>query len=123
MGVILVGSLFHRLFRLSYSKRKRGYRKVENGRVTNTIEYVTADQEEGYLIAQANNPLDEPGNFTTSRVTAREKGEFIEVDPADVHYICLLYTSTFLINILYMNPLYLRHKAEKMFMFSLTSRI
>ena len=35
------------------------YRKVENGRVTNTIEYVTADQEEGYLIAQANNPLDE----------------------------------------------------------------
>ena len=63
------------------------YRKVENGRVTNTIEYVTADQEEGYLIAQANNPLDEQGNFTTSRVTAREKGEFIEVDPADVHYM------------------------------------
>ena len=51
------------------------YRKVENGRVTNTIEYVTADQEEGYLIAQANNPLDEQGNFTTSRVTAREKGD------------------------------------------------
>lgn len=63
------------------------YRKVENGRVTNTIEYVTADQEEGYLIAQANNPLDEQGNFTTARVTAREKGEFIEVDPADVHYM------------------------------------
>lgn len=63
------------------------YRKVENGRVTNTIEYVTADQEEGYLIAQANNPLDDQGNFTTSRVTAREKGEFIEVDPADVHYM------------------------------------
>lgn len=63
------------------------YRKVENGRVTNTIEYVTADQEEGYLIAQANNPLDDRGNFTSSRVTAREKGEFIEVDPADVHYM------------------------------------
>lgn len=63
------------------------YRKVENGRVSNTIEYVTADQEEGYLIAQANNPLDDQGNFTTSRVTAREKGEFIEVDPADVHYM------------------------------------
>ncbi len=63
------------------------YRKVENGRVTNVIEYVTADQEEGYLIAQANNPLDENGNFTTAKVTAREKGEFIEVDPADVHYM------------------------------------
>lgn len=63
------------------------YRKVENGRVSNTIEYVTADQEEGYLIAQANNPLDDKGNFTSPRVTAREKGEFLEVDPADVHYM------------------------------------
>lgn len=63
------------------------YRKVENGRVTNVIEYVTADQEEGFLIAQANNPLDEQGNFLTERVTAREKGEFIEVLPSEVQYM------------------------------------
>ena len=63
------------------------YRKVENGRVSHTIEYVTADQEEGYLIAQANNPLDDQGNFLTERVTARKEGEFIEVSPDEVHYM------------------------------------
>lgn len=63
------------------------YRKVVDGRVIDQIEYVTADQEEGFLIAQANNPLDDHGNFTNERVTAREKGEFIEVSPGEVHYM------------------------------------
>ena len=63
------------------------YRKVENGKVSNTIEYVTADKEEGYLIAQASNPLDDYGNFTSERVTARIEGEFIEVEPTEVHYM------------------------------------
>lgn len=63
------------------------YRKVVNGLVTDVIEYVTADQEEGYLIAQANNILDDKGSFTTERVTARERGEFIEVLPEEVHYM------------------------------------
>jgi len=54
------------------------------------IEYVTADQEEKYLIAQANNPIDDKGNFLLEdrpTVTARERGEFIEVDPQTVHYM------------------------------------
>ncbi len=60
------------------------YRKVKDGRVTNEIEYLTADQEEHYKIAQANNPIDETGKFTTERITAREAGgEFIEVSPTD----------------------------------------
>ncbi len=63
------------------------YRKVVNGRVSDTIEYVTADQEEGFLVAQANNPIDEKGNFLTPRVTARERGEFIEVEPEQVQYM------------------------------------
>ncbi|MDB9741926.1 DNA-directed RNA polymerase subunit beta [Akkermansiaceae bacterium] len=63
------------------------YRKVEKGAVTNEIEYVTADQEENYLIAQANNAIDAKGKFLNNRVTARERGEFIEVDPATVHYM------------------------------------
>ncbi|MEG1507301.1 MAG: DNA-directed RNA polymerase subunit beta [Akkermansia sp.] len=63
------------------------YRKVVNGKVTKDIEYVTADQEEGHLVAQANNPIDDDGNFLTDHVTAREGGEFIEVDPLDVHYM------------------------------------
>ncbi|MBM3863566.1 MAG: DNA-directed RNA polymerase subunit beta [Verrucomicrobia bacterium] len=64
------------------------YRRVRNGKVTNEIEYLTADQEENYLIAQANNPIDKSGRFTTERVTAREKGgEFIEAPVGDVHYM------------------------------------
>jgi DNA-directed RNA polymerase subunit beta len=64
------------------------YRKVRSGKVTNEIEYLTADQEENFLIAQANNPIDKTGKFLTERVTAREKGgEFIESLPADCHYM------------------------------------
>ena len=64
------------------------YRRVVNARVTNEIEYLTADQEENFHIAQANNPIDKSGVFLTERITAREKGgEFIEVAPADVHYM------------------------------------
>ena len=78
------------------------YRVVKKSKVTNTIEYLTADQEEGYLIAQANNPIDKKGGFLNERITARERGEFIEVDPSRVDYMdvspkqlvsCLLYTS------------------------------
>jgi len=63
------------------------YRKVKKGKVTNQIEYVTADQEETFIIAQANNPIDKNGAFTTKRVTARERGEFLEMDPEKVDYM------------------------------------
>ena len=63
------------------------YRVVKKCKVTNTIEYLTADQEEGYLIAQANNPIDKKGGFLNERITARERGEFIEVDPSRVDYM------------------------------------
>ena len=39
------------------------YRRVKNGKVTNEIEYLTADQEENFLIAQANNPIDKNGQL------------------------------------------------------------
>jgi DNA-directed RNA polymerase subunit beta len=64
------------------------YRKVKSGKVTNDIEYLTADQEEKFLIAQANNPIDKSGKFLNEKVTAREAGgEFIEVDPSTVNYM------------------------------------
>ncbi|MGD7653070.1 MAG: DNA-directed RNA polymerase subunit beta [Verrucomicrobiales bacterium] len=64
------------------------YRRVVKGKVTNEIEYLTADQEENFLIAQANNPIDAKGGFQTERITAREKGgEFIESLPTEVHYM------------------------------------
>ncbi|MFN5870124.1 MAG: DNA-directed RNA polymerase subunit beta, partial [Akkermansiaceae bacterium] len=63
------------------------YRKVKNGKVTNEIEYLTADQEENYLIAQASNVIDKAGRFENERIDARERGEFIESTPAEVHYM------------------------------------
>jgi len=63
------------------------YRKVKNGKVTNEIEYLTADQEENYLIAQASNVIDKAGKFDNDRIDARERGEFIESTPDAVHYM------------------------------------
>ncbi|WP_411827387.1 DNA-directed RNA polymerase subunit beta [Luteolibacter sp. AS25] len=63
------------------------YRKVKKGKVTNEIEYLTADQEENYLIAQASNVIDNKGKFDQDRIDARERGEFIESTPDEVHYM------------------------------------
>ncbi|MEG8989987.1 DNA-directed RNA polymerase subunit beta [Ignavibacteria bacterium 4148-Me] len=63
------------------------YRKVKDGRVTNTIEYLSADQEDEYIIAQANAPLDEQGRFVLDRVKCRHKGEFPIVPPSEVDYM------------------------------------
>ncbi len=64
------------------------YRRVVDSKVTNEIEYLTADQEENFLIAQANNPINKDGSFVTERITAREKGgEFIEALPTEVNYM------------------------------------
>ncbi|HET7624242.1 MAG TPA: DNA-directed RNA polymerase subunit beta [Verrucomicrobiae bacterium] len=63
------------------------YRKVENGKVTDKIEYLTADREETYTIAQANTPVDDKGKFTQERVVCRGKNDFIDVEPARVDYM------------------------------------
>ena len=63
------------------------YRKVTNGRVTNEVHYLNADQEDEYTIAQANAPIDEKGNFINERVKCRNKGEFPVVLPEQVDYM------------------------------------
>ncbi|MDF1741628.1 MAG: DNA-directed RNA polymerase subunit beta [Verrucomicrobiales bacterium] len=63
------------------------YRRIIKGKVSKKIEYLTADQEEGYLIAQANNPIDDKGVFQTKQITVRHLGEFIEVDPNEATYM------------------------------------
>lgn len=63
------------------------YRKVENGRVTKKIEYLTADVEENKVIAQANVPLDEEGNFIEKEVSCRYKGNFPKMPPKSVEYM------------------------------------
>ena len=63
------------------------YRRVENGRLTNKVEYLTADKEEEMVIAQANVTVDENGQLIGPKVTARYRGDFIEVEPHRVQYM------------------------------------
>jgi DNA-directed RNA polymerase subunit beta len=63
------------------------YRKAESGRVSHHIDYLTADREEAYIIAQANSPIDDKGKFNTESVVCRGKGDFIDVEPARVDYM------------------------------------
>jgi DNA-directed RNA polymerase subunit beta len=63
------------------------YVKVENGRITGDIEYLTADQEENYVIAQANAAVDEKGRLLEENVSVRYRGEFLEKNRNSVQYI------------------------------------
>ena len=64
------------------------YRKVENGKVDLKSEpiYLSAEEEEEKLIAQANIPLKKDGTIDNDRVIARMEGDFPVVDPKEVHY-------------------------------------
>ncbi|MFI6502439.1 DNA-directed RNA polymerase subunit beta, partial [Nonomuraea typhae] len=64
------------------------YRKVVDGKVTEQIDYLTADEEERYVIAQANSPLSADGGFAERRVLVRTRGgEFEYVRSDEVHYM------------------------------------
>ncbi|CAN5312399.1 DNA-directed RNA polymerase subunit beta [soil metagenome] len=63
------------------------YRLIENGKVLDKMIFVTADQEEKYLIAQANNPIDDKGNFLTEKITVRYRGDFLEVEPGEAKFM------------------------------------
>ena len=63
------------------------YQKVENGKVLKKIEYLSADDEEKYIIAQANAPVDENGAFINDRVRARHRGEYPVVKPEEVDFM------------------------------------
>ncbi len=65
------------------------YRKVdkESGRVTDEIEYMTADTEDEFIIAQATEPVDENNCFTNQRVTCRHRNEIVSVEPKRVDYV------------------------------------
>ncbi len=79
----------------SYSKVNRygfieaPYRKVDKatGRITDEIEYMTADVEDQYIVAQATEPTDAEGCLTNTRITCRHRNEIIEVDRDRVDYI------------------------------------
>ncbi|UJW33604.1 DNA-directed RNA polymerase subunit beta [Saccharothrix sp. AJ9571] len=64
------------------------YRKVIEGRVTDQVDYLTADEEDRFVKAQANAAIDNEGNFVEDRVLVRKKGGEVElIDPLDVDYM------------------------------------
>jgi DNA-directed RNA polymerase subunit beta len=86
----LIGSLatYARVNRYGFIETP--YRKVEKGVVTNQVDYLTASEEERFVIAQANAPLKENGRFVNDRVLVRKAGgggEIDQVDPKDVDYM------------------------------------
>jgi len=63
------------------------YRKVVNGKVTKTIEYLSAIDGEKFIIAEATSPMEEKGNLTGETVSARVGGDFKMVSPREVDYM------------------------------------
>jgi DNA-directed RNA polymerase subunit beta len=59
------------------------YRKVVNGKVSDKVDYLTADEEDEHVIAQANAPLNADGSFAEARVLVRRRGGEVEYIPAD----------------------------------------
>ena len=63
------------------------YRKVEKGKVTNEVVYLSAMEEQRFTVAQANAPIDAKSKLTEDLVTARSNGEFVVALPTDVDLI------------------------------------
>ncbi|WP_404311992.1 DNA-directed RNA polymerase subunit beta [Agrococcus terreus] len=84
----LIGSLatFARIN--SFGFIETPYRRVENGVVSDVVDYLTASEEDDFVVAHANNRLDGKGRFAEDRVVARSKGEEVElVAPSAVNYM------------------------------------
>ncbi len=63
------------------------YRKVNNGKVTDEIEFLSAEKEEGLIIAPASTEVDKSGHISGDRVKARQSGDFVVVLPGDIQYM------------------------------------
>ncbi len=85
----LIGSLSTFAVINKYGFMETPYRRVdkENSRVTDEIVYLTADEEDNYIIAQANEPLNDEGYFEGERVTARYQNEVLSLPPNQVDFM------------------------------------
>ena len=65
------------------------FRKVDKttGKVLDEVVYMTADEEDEYVVAQANEPLDETGHFARAKVNARHRDDFLEIEPTKVDFM------------------------------------
>ena len=85
----LIGSLSTFAVINKYGFMETPYRRVdkENNRVTEDVRYMTADVEDRFIIAQANEPLNDDGYFLGDRVTARAKDDVLSIAPNQVDYM------------------------------------
>jgi len=74
IGLINSMSCFSRINEFGFIETP--YRKIIKGVVSKKIDYLTADQEENHYVAQANNVIDEKGNFEGDQITVRLRGDF-----------------------------------------------
>ena len=75
IGLIASLSTYARVNRFGFIETP--YRKVENGRVTDEIEFLSAIEEDRYVIAQANAEVTDTGDFLRDVISARKGGEFV----------------------------------------------
>ncbi len=85
IGLITSMATFARINK--YGFLETPYRKVVKGHVTKEIVYLSADADDRYLIAQANEPLDEKGRFVNSNVVARRRSDYPLVTAEEVDYM------------------------------------
>jgi DNA-directed RNA polymerase subunit beta len=85
IGLITSLSTYARINRYGFVETP--YRKVKKGKVSTHIDYLTADEEDNYYIAQANESLEKDGRFTNSLVKARYRGDFLIVLPDKIDYM------------------------------------
>lgn len=88
-GIGLINSLAAYAKINDYGFIETPYKKVDklNGKVTDEVVYMMADEEEKYFIAQAVEPLNEDGTFQNSKILCRKKGIFYELKGTEIDYI------------------------------------
>ena len=85
IGLITSLATFARINRYGFIETP--YRKVHRGRVTDEIEYLSADQEDRHYIAQSGEPVDNKGNFVKSELIVRRRSEYPSLPAAEVEYV------------------------------------
>ena len=93
IGLIVSLSTFGRIN--DYGFLETPYRKVEKGKVTDAVEYLTANIEDSYFIAQANAELSDDGSFVKSMIPTRNRGNFPYKKPKEVQYMDVSPTQIF----------------------------
>ena len=85
VGLIVSLSTYARVN--AYGFMETPYRKVSNGKATNQIDYLAADKEDAFIIAQADAVLDEDGTMTEDRMVTRQRDDLLQKSAQDIDYI------------------------------------